>query len=166
MANLALVAQIAKGSDRLLKRHDRVGCVQLVEVDAVYAQPPEASLAAFPQPLWPSVLETAVAWPEAALRRNHEIFRVGIQRLRDQFLADLRPVRVGRVDQVNPELEDPAEQLLRCVPILRRPRAPLTQNAKRPETEPANLEVAPEHKGVCCNHELRGQSGRVFTPAT
>jgi hypothetical protein len=111
VADLALVPQLLQRADRLRVGDLRVGAVVLVEVDAVDLQPAQRALAGGPQ-----VLRVAVDRPlvragplEAALRGDDEVLRVGVQRLGDQLLGDVRPVRVGGVDEVAADLVGAAD---------------------------------------------------------
>ena len=81
--------------------------MELVEVDAVHLQAPQAALARLPQ-----VLGAAVGRPlarprshETALGGDQQVVGVGAQGLGDDVLADLGPVGIGGVDEVHPELD-------------------------------------------------------------
>jgi hypothetical protein len=54
---------------------------------------------------------------EAALGGDDQAVRIGRQRAGDQLLADLGPVAVGRVDEIDAELHRPAEDLHRFVVV-------------------------------------------------
>ena len=88
--------------------------MQLIDIDPFDPQTLEASLTGFAQ-----VLGTPVRDPlsgprsdEPAFGGDHQILRVRVQRLRDQSLAYLRTVGIGSVDEVDAELEQPAQHAL------------------------------------------------------
>ena len=80
--------------------------MELIEADAVDLEPAQASLARLAETVRSGVRAPA-PWGgprEAALRRHENVVRVGSQRFRDQLLAHVRPVRVGRVDELDAQL--------------------------------------------------------------
>jgi hypothetical protein len=95
VAGLALAAELGERADRVGERHLRVGPVQLVEVDPVQPQPPQARLARRPQVLGPAVGVDAggrgAGLHDAALGRDDEA-----QRVRVQSLRSAPPTRRGR----------------------------------------------------------------------
>jgi hypothetical protein len=66
--------------------------------------------------------------------------------LGDQALADLRAVRVGRVDQVHPQLDDAAQQPLGLVGVVRRSPDAVAGDPHRAEAQPAHLEIAADRE--------------------
>jgi hypothetical protein len=81
--------------------------MELEEVDAIDLEPPQTHLALLPQILWPpqgNPLGGSGA-RKPGLRRDDEALRVGVQRLGDELFADVRTVAVGRVDEVDAELD-------------------------------------------------------------
>ena len=85
---------------------------------------------------------------QAALGRDHEVVRVRVQRLGDQVLADLGPVGVGGVDQVDAELDRRgAAPRLRLVGVVGRAPDAVAGDPHRAEAEPADLEVAADREG-------------------
>jgi hypothetical protein len=71
-----------------------------------------------------------------------------MERLGDQVLAHLRPVRVGRVDQVDAELDDPPEEALGLVRVVRRAPDARPRDPHGAESEALNLELAADREGV------------------
>ena len=91
--------------------HLGIGAVELVERDLVELQPGQAPVAGLAQ-----VLRTPVGLPlvrprprQPALGGDDEIVGIGVQRLGDQDLAHVRAVGVGRVDEVDSEIDGPAQ---------------------------------------------------------
>ena len=77
---------------------------QLIEIDALHLQPPQAHFDALPQ-----VLRTADLLPlvrtgagETALGRNQQVLRIGIKSLSNNVFADLRAVRVRGMMKFTP----------------------------------------------------------------
>ncbi len=81
MADPAHALQLRERADRLRERHFRIGHVQLVEIDALELEAPEAAFERAAQMLGPSVLppRKAVRPHEAALGCDHEALRVRVQ---------------------------------------------------------------------------------------
>ena len=150
MPDLALVLELLQRADRVLVRDLRIGRVQLVEVDPVEPQPPQARLAALLEPLGARVARPLAGTgpPQAALGRDHEPVRIRVERLGDQVLAHLRAVRVGRVDQVDAELHDAPEEALGLLRIVGRAPDALPGDPHGAEPEAVNLEVTADGEGV------------------
>jgi hypothetical protein len=70
-----------------------------------------------------------------------------VQRLRDQVLAHLGPVRVGGVDQVHAQLDHAAQDRLGVVRIVGRPPDAVAGDAHGAEAEPADFEIAADREG-------------------
>ena len=117
---------------------------------SAYPKTLEASLARFPQMLWPSVARPGPrARPqEPALRGDHEPFRVRVEGLGDQELAHLRAVRVGRVDEIDAQFDGTAQDPERVLPVVRPPENPRTAKPHGTKAEAANLYVAADREGV------------------
>jgi hypothetical protein len=164
VADLALALQFLQRPDRLLVRDLGIGGVQLVEVDAVDPQAFQRSLAGLAQ-----VLGAPVAGPlartgpgQAALGRDHQAVGVGMKRLGDQLLADIGPVGVGGVDQVDAELDCAPQHGDRFVVVVRRSPDTVAGDPHRPVTEAPDREVA-EGRGAdrlvadrVCRHRPTG----------
>ena len=90
VSHLALVPELGDRTDRILERHLGVWPVELIDRDLVEAQPPQASFARRPQVIGPPVRGPAPRPRafQAALRRDDEVVRVGVQRFSDQGLED------------------------------------------------------------------------------
>ena len=76
--------------------------MQLVDVDFIQAQPLQLPSRAS------QVLGTAIDRPlagsssqQSAFGGDDEVLRIGIERVGDQLLAHVRPIGVGRIDQVD-----------------------------------------------------------------
>src|SRR5438132_2831744 len=124
--------------------------MQLIQVEAIEAQPAEA-----PIELRSETLGTPVLLPlmrprtvVATLGRDHETFRIRIERLGDQLLADVRSVGFRRVNQVDPQLDGALQRRDRFRTIARRPPDAVAGNAHGAEAKPVNREVSAQKKGA------------------
>ena len=114
--DLALLDQLGHRPDRLLDRHVRVHAVLVVEIDPVGPEALERALDRAAH-----VLGRAVAHPrpsarlvalraDAELGRDHPVVSMSGDRLADQLLVLERPVHLGRVEEVDPQIERLADR--------------------------------------------------------
>ena len=112
-AHLALGHELGHRPDRLLNRGVGVDAVLVVEVDVVDAEPLEGAVAGLAH-----VLGTAVdgalgrvvgVADDAELGGDDRLVALPGQRLADEHLVGVRPVHVGGVEEVDPELERPVD---------------------------------------------------------
>jgi hypothetical protein len=111
VTDLARLLRLDEEPQRLRERDRGIGAVELVEVDPLDAQAPQAALERGAQMVAAAVgvpLPRAAA-REAALGRDNNAV-VGRQRLRDQLLADVRTIGIGGVDEVDTELDGAAQK--------------------------------------------------------
>ena len=85
--------------------------MELVEVNALEPETAQAAFALFPQVLGAAVrVPLAGAWAyQPALGGDDEVVGVRVEGLGDEVLADLGAVGVRRVDEVDAELDGPAQ---------------------------------------------------------
>src|SRR6267378_2202084 len=135
MADLAVALQVGQGAERLLDRHAMIDGVKLVELDPVEPQPLQALLADPPQMRGPAVDRPAprTGTREPALARDHQPWRVGVERLGDQCLADTRPIGIGGVDKGDS-----------FVDVAGRPPYAGAADAHRAQAEPADSRPTPQ----------------------
>ncbi len=109
MADLALGDELGHRADRVLDRRARVDTVLVVEVDALDSQPPERCLARLPHIRGAAVDRPpgriAGFEPDAELGRQEHLLAAVGDRAADEFLVGVRPVHVGGVEEVAPEIE-------------------------------------------------------------
>jgi hypothetical protein len=129
--------------------------VELVERDLFKLEPPQASLTGLDQVLRPAVGRppSRTGALEAALGRDHEVVRVRVQGLAYEFLADVGPVGVRGVDEVDAELDRAAQHRLRLVAVRGLAPDAVTGDAHGPEAEAVDRQVAAHidragHSGV------------------
>src|SRR4051812_42399622 len=90
---------------------------------------------------------------EAGLGADHEVVRVRVERLRYQAFGDLRPVRVGRVDEVHAELDGPLEDAAALVGVVRLAPDPAPGQLHRAEAGPLPGQLAADVEGSGRSHE-------------
>src|SRR5438034_8647938 len=87
-------------------------------------------------------------FPYTTLFRSHKPLRVGVERFGDEPLAHLRAVRVGGIDQVDPELDGTAQHGDRFARVARLAPNALAGEPHRAEAEAVDGQVAPQEKGA------------------
>src|SRR5947209_8504701 len=119
MPDLALVFQLDERADGFFEAHLGVGAMKLIEIDFLHPQPAETAFALLPQILRAAVRNPrARPWPrQATLRRDHQVVGIWVERLGDQPLADLGPIGVGGIDEVDAEIDRAAEHALAFLAI-------------------------------------------------
>jgi hypothetical protein len=75
-----------------------------------------------------------------------------MQRLGDELLADVRPVAVGRVDEVDAELDGAPQDGERGVAVGGRAPDPVAGDPHRTEAETVHLEVPAERQCAGVGH--------------
>src|ERR1044071_5212046 len=93
--------------------------MQLIQIDAVEAQPSETSFESLLKMTRPAVWHplTRARASETALRRNDQPFRIRIKRFSDKQFACVRTVCVGSVDQIHAKLYSAFEKFQRVLSI-------------------------------------------------
>src|SRR5260370_19813159 len=111
MANLPFLPQLRKCTDRVLKGNLGVGAMELIEVNALEAQTPQAALQRLTK-----MLGASVCWPlvgastqKTPLGRDDQAFRIGVERFGNQRLGHLWSVRVGGIEQVHSQVKGMAQ---------------------------------------------------------
>ena len=143
MADQAFLLHFGDHTELLLARHRRIDPVQLPEIDPLYPEPAEAHQHALAQIVRPPdhAPDVRPMPRQRALGRDHEAL-VGRKHLGDQVLADIGPVAVGGIDQVDPEFRHALQHPLPLLDILRRPPDAGTGDAHGAEAEARDRHVA------------------------
>ena len=112
---------------------------------------------------------------QASLGRDHQVVRVRVQRLGDQFLAHRRSVGVCRVDEVDPQLDHPPQRRDSLPPAGWLAPDPAAGNAHRAEPQAVDGQVTADIDGprrcggwLCAHSEpplLRFQRQPLTIPA-
>ena len=124
--DLALLLHLLQRAEDSFKRRARVDAMQLVKVDALQLEPPQAHLDALDQIARAAhVFRLRRPLPrDSALGGDHQARRIRVQRLGDQPLGNLRPVGVGGIDQVDAQLDGAAQNAAGFGRIGGSPQAP------------------------------------------
>ena len=108
-ARLAGLHEVGERADAVLDRHVRIDAVELVEIDVRDAESLQARVARRADVLGPPVHAAHAGIPglahDAALRREHHALAAIADRAADQLFVGERTVHVGRVEQVDAEVE-------------------------------------------------------------
>jgi hypothetical protein len=112
VADFALGDQLGQRADGVLDRRAGVHAMLVAQVDMVGAQPPQRALDCDPD-----VGRAAVEDPGAAahvgdaaeLGGQHHLAAMPLDGAADELLVGERPVRLGGVDEGDPELQRPTE---------------------------------------------------------
>ncbi len=78
---------------------------------------------------------------QPALAGDDQVIGVGVQRLGDQGLADIGPVGVGRVDEVDSQFDGAAQRRLGPLPVRRLAPDAVAGDPHRAEAQPVDGEV-------------------------
>ena len=113
-------------AERLLDRHGVVEAMDLIEVDRLDAEPPQAALARLHDVLARQALPVRrVAHRPEHLRRDDDLVEIRHrpERAPGHFLAHAERVHVGRVEEVDAFVERESDERLRLA-FVEHPRAP------------------------------------------
>src|ERR1035438_7101884 len=111
VANLALLLHPLQRAERFFERRTGVDPVELVEIDALKLETPQAHFDTLDE-IAGAAHVLGLGWAlasNAALGRDHDALRVGRQGLADQALGNLRAVGVGCVDQGHAQFNSTAQ---------------------------------------------------------
>src|SRR5207244_2336492 len=127
VADLALPHQVLQRAGGLLGGSVLVGPVDLVQVDVVRTEVPQARFDALAQPAAARVSEKpAILRPQAALRGDDHVLpsRPGPQSLAEEALGRPEAVALRSVEEADPELKRSADRGLGLVGVERTPPPP------------------------------------------
>ena len=140
MPDFPLALKFADRAELILLGDIRIDAVQLPEIDALEPQAAKTAFQPFAQTVRPAVdrpLSRAGAF-EPAFRGDHQSFGIRMERFGDQFFADVRSIRFRCVDEVDAELDGPAEDRDGLVVISRRSPDACAGDAHCSESEAVN----------------------------
>src|SRR6185369_2160128 len=146
--DLAFRLQILQRAELPLHWDLWVDPVQLIEIDPVEAQPPQAPFARRLQMVRPAVFNPLVrARPlEAPFRGDDDAFRIGIQSLRNDALADMGAVRIRRVNEIDAEFDGASHDANGLVSVPGFAPDSLTGQPHRTESEPGHEEIVTDQQ--------------------
>ena len=131
--------------------------MQLIEIDPVEAQPPQAPFARRLQMFRPSVFNPLVrARPlEATLRRDDDAFRIGIQSLSNDSLAD-----IGAACESAVSMKLTPSSTARLTTRM----ASLRSGGFAPDSlagEPHRTQSEPSHEEIVADQQFAAEAGRL-----
>src|SRR5713101_5074851 len=91
---------------------------------------------------------------EPTFRPDDDAFRIGIQGLGDDFLADIGPVRIRGVDEIDPEVDGASHDANSLTPIRRLAPDSLTGEPHRTQSEPS-------HEEIVTDQQFAAETGRL-----
>src|SRR5262245_40991904 len=114
ITHLAGLDQIAHRADSILNRHIHVDPMLIVQIDAIDAESLQGSITSFANILRPAVYRTR-SWIgraalNAKLRRDYYRVAQRPEHLPNQLLVLERPIRIGRIKEVDAELKSAIER--------------------------------------------------------
>ena len=136
--------------------------MDVIKVDPLEPQSLQTAFASFAQMLRATIFDP-LAWtgaPEARLGGDHEVPRVGKQRLSDQSLGHFRTIGVGGVDQGDSKLDRTTEDGEGFFPVWRLSPDAGTSQSHGAEAEPVNGQVAAQIEGPAA--DSRAGSGGTW----
>src|SRR5215467_16362069 len=112
--------------------------VELIDVNALQPQPFQAAFDRLSQMRWSCIVGPLVRSRPIppSLRRNHQIFGIGVQCFCDDFLVHVGAVGIRGVNEIHLELGSSTQDFYRLWAILRRSPNTLSREAHRPKPEP------------------------------
>src|SRR6202043_1477675 len=148
--------QILQSAELPLHRDLWVDPMQLIEIAPVAAQPPQAPVARRLQMFRTSVFNPLVRTRslEATLRRDNDAFRIGIQSLSNDSLADIGAVRVRRVNEIDPEFDCASHDANGLTPIRGFAPDSLAGEPHRTQAESSNEKIVGDQ-------QLPAEAGRL-----
>ena len=121
VTDLALRLQVLEGTQRLLGGDFRIDPVELIEVNGISLQPPQAHLDALAQILGPTDRQPLVRpLPrQTALGGDDHAVRIGRQSFADDVFGDFRAIGVRRVNEVDADLDGALQDAPRFCRVFR-----------------------------------------------
>ncbi len=152
--HLAVGDQLRHRADRLLDRDVGIDAVLVVEINMVGAEAPQRALDRAEDVLGRAVdradgghvARRRAVGPARELGRDHVLVAAAFDRASDKLLVGQRPVELGGVDEVDPELERPLDRADRLALVGGSVEG---RHSHATESESGNIEVgqlAPFHR--------------------
>ena len=152
MQDFSGLLQVGERSERFLGGNLGVDPVELVKIDAVEFQPPEAHFHALAEILRPAHGQPFVRSlaGEAAFGGDDEPFGIRVQRLCDEPLAHLGAVGIGGVDKIDPEFDGLLQDAPRFGGIFRLAPDAFARQAHRAKAQAVDGKVATQGESAAC----------------
>src|SRR6267154_927715 len=154
VTDLPLLLQIPQGTELIVERHGGIDAVELVQLDALELEPAQAGFTGGAQ-VFRSTVRRPLTWAgtlESPLGGDHQLWRIRIKGLRDEALAHRRAVGVGRVDQIDAELERQSQHGDRLGVVARLAPDSLAREPHRAEAEAIHRAIAAQEEAAALRH--------------
>jgi hypothetical protein len=136
-------------------RQPQVGHVQRVEAEVLALLLHRPAQVVGTQRLLPAAFGRP---PGADPGDDHQVLGIGVQRLADEVVDDVRAVQATGVDVVDAQLDGPAQDGERRIPVGRRPEEPRPGELHAAEAHPVHGPVAEgDQSGARCSGRHAGQ---------
>lgn len=142
--DLALRLQLLERAELILGRKFLINTMELENVNSFKAQAAQTSFASSTQVFRPCIRHPFIRSGaiEACLCRNHQACRVWVQSFSNDFFAHRRPVRVGRINEINSEIDGPPQYSNGFAMVFGFSPDSLASDSHCAKPEPVNGEIA------------------------
>src|SRR5579871_2141882 len=150
--DLSLCLQFGERFNRRIERRDRIGRMQLIQLDALESQPLQAAFNRLAQVIGARIMGPLI-WSGTvppALGRDNEIFGIRRKGFSDQFFTDVGPVGVSRVDEIYAQFHRVPEHGEGAGAILRRAPDSVSRYAHGAKTQAMDV-AFPEKRNIRSN---------------
>src|ERR1700726_3825491 len=122
--------------------------MQLIKINLFQAQPAEAAFAGGTEVFWFSILNPLIStWPiKASLSGDHQIRRIGMQRLRNDFFTHAGTIEVRGVDKIDSQFDSAPQNPNGLRPIGGLAPNSISCNAHRAESKAHNAKIASDQE--------------------
>src|SRR6202023_1543989 len=131
--------------------------MQLIKIYPFQAQAAQAAFAGGTQVFWLSILNPLIrTWPiKAPLRGDHQICRIGMQRLSYDFFTHAGTIGVRGVDEIDSQFDSAPQNADGHSPICRLPPNSISCDSHRAESQARNTKIISDQ-------ELAGLFGELL----
>ena len=161
--NFSFGLQCFERSELIVGRNFRIDSMQLIKIDALETQAPQAAFASGSQMLGLAIFHPPVGtWPlEAALCGDHKIRRIRMQSLSNNFLAHCRPIGIRSVDEIDSQFHSAPQHANTFRAIYRLAPNSISRDAHAAESQSRHAEIVSDAELTSLTGEFRNL-GRGF----
>jgi hypothetical protein len=141
--DLALRPQLLKRAELILGRNPVIHTMELENVNSFKAQAVQTSFARSAQVFRPSIRHPSIRSGaiKACLCRDHQACRIWVQSFSNDFFAHRRPVRVGRINEINSDINSPPQDSNRFSTVFGLAPNSLSGDSHCAKPEPVNAQI-------------------------
>src|ERR1700733_5646014 len=146
--DFSLRLQVFQRAELIFSRNLRIDAMQLIKINPIQPQPPQATLAGGLQVFWLSIFNPYVGTRpvKAALGGNHQPLCIWIQRLGYDFFAHSGTIGVRGVDQIDSQFDSAPQNPDGLSPICRLAPNSISRNSHRAESQARDPEIASDQE--------------------